>query len=61
MLLGCEEEELVQLKADTKESRKAAFAPGTRKNLVTQWISFLLFCLYFNLEFVPAEVCTISQ
>ena len=60
VLLGHVNEELVQLKADTQESRKAAFAPGTRKNLITQWMSFLLFCLHFELEFLPAEEETIA-
>ena len=58
--VGAEQAQLAKLKTDTKDSQKAAFAPSTRKNLITQWMSFLLFCMHFQLEFLPAEEETIA-
>ena len=42
-------------------SRRAAFATGTMSNLRTQWTSFIAFCLYFNLTFLPASVNTVCM
>ena len=44
---------------DVRLSTKAAYAIGTRKNLVVQWRAFLLFCTYFDLCFIPASLNTI--
>ena len=38
---------------------KAAFAAGTHKNHLTQWGTYLLFCLYFSFDFLRATVDTI--
>lgn len=40
-------------------SQRSAFAPGTFKNLQLQWRTFLIFCLYFKLESIPASLNTI--
>lgn len=47
--------QLLNLKRDLDHSNKAAYAEGTRKNLKLQWESYLLFCLYFNLNSLPAS------
>ena len=41
-------------------SRKAAFAEGTHKNLLVQFRAFLLFCIYFNLPYLPTNLDTVS-
>ena len=43
-----------------KASRKKAYAQGTAKNLKIQWESFLLFCIYFGLAYLPASTETLS-
>ena len=48
-----------QLHRELFKSRQAAFAPGTLKNLRTQWHSFISFCLYFDLNYLPASVETV--
>ena len=48
-----------QLKKDVKESTRATYALGTKKNLLVQWRAFLLFCIYFKLSFFPVSMCTI--
>ncbi|XP_053388933.1 uncharacterized protein LOC128551982 [Mercenaria mercenaria] len=52
--------ELHILRDDLKESTASAFASGTNKNLIVQWESFLLFCLYFKLCFLPASTSTLQ-
>ena len=51
--------ELRELRRDLKVTRKAAFAAGTHKNHLTQWQTYLLFCLYFSFDFLPATVDTV--
>ena len=51
--------DLRDLRRDLKVTRKAAFAAGTHKNHLTQWRTYLSFCLYFSLDFLPATVDTI--
>lgn len=51
--------ELRELRRDLKVTRKAAFAAGTHKNHLTQWRTYLLFCLYFSFDFLPATVDTV--
>jgi len=41
-------------------STAAAFAQGTNRNLRVQWESFLLFCFYFNLVYLPASTQTVQ-
>ena len=52
--------ELKSLRGQLRESTAAAFAQGTRRNLRTQLESFLLFCFYFNLNYLPASTETIQ-
>ena len=52
--------ELRRLRGELRGSTAAAFAEGTKKNLRTQWQSFLLFCIYFNLSYLPASTDTIQ-
>ncbi len=33
---------------------------GTRRNLVSQWKTYLSFCLYFNLPWLPSSAQTLS-
>ena len=54
------DEQLHSLKNDLKKSRRQAFAEGTNKNLTIQWESFLLFCFYFKLTYLPAETDTLG-
>lgn len=51
--------ELQSLKSDRKESLRSAHAVGTRRNLKTQWKSFFLFCVYFNLTPLPCSLDTL--
>ena len=51
--------ELSQLKKDVKESTRAAYALGTKNNLLVQWRAFLLFCTYFKLSCFPVSLSTI--
>ena len=39
---------------------QAAFALGTRKNLRTQWETFLLFCFYFKFVSLPVSTQTLQ-
>ncbi len=52
--------QLQSLRKDLHKTKKAAFAQGTRTNLIVQWKSFLSFCLYFNMPWLPADVETLS-
>ncbi len=51
---------LTKLMEELRTSRRAAFAEGTRKNLHTQWKSFIMFCLYFGFNIMPASSTTLS-
>ena len=48
------------LKSDLRSSNLSAYAQGSRKNLRIQWESFLMFCIYFNLCFLPASTHTVQ-
>lgn len=53
-----------ELKCDVRKSRRAAFAVGTNKNLKVQWRAYLMFCIYFQLDPVPAtldDICLFAQ
>ena len=41
-------------------TRRQAYAANTHKNLLVQWRSFIMFCLYYDLECLPAETETLS-
>lgn len=56
--------ELSQLEADLWLTRRAAYTAGTHKNHVTQWKSYIAFCLYFKFKPVPATsrvICLYCQ
>ena len=45
---------------ELKETTSSAFASSTNKNLRVQWESFILFCLYFERQFLPASTNTLQ-
>ena len=53
MLAGLQ---LHRLRKQLKSSKRAAFAEGTVKNLRWQWKLFIMFCIYFSFEPLPASV-----
>ena len=56
--------ELQKLQEKLKRIKKEAFARGTTKNLEAQWRTFLLLCVYFQFNPVPAMiecVCLFAQ
>ena len=48
------------LQKELKGSTASAFAVGTNRNLKVQWESFVLFCIYFNLCFLPASTSSLQ-
>ena len=43
---------------------RAAYAQGTQGNLITQWKTYIMFCLFYNLTFLPASdsvICYYAQ
>lgn len=48
------------LKRDMRDSNRRAYAVSSRKNLKIQWESFLLFCTYFRLGFLPVSTLTLQ-
>lgn len=56
--------QMSSLKKDLNISRRSAYAEGTAKNLKIQWESYLSFCLYFGLAYLPADtniLCLYAQ
>ena len=47
--------ELASLRREMRQSRKAAFADGTSRNLITQWKAYFMFCIYFNFPILPSS------
>ncbi|CAC5377988.1 unnamed protein product [Mytilus coruscus] len=45
--------QLRKLQKDTELCKKSAFAEGTYKNLKVQFVSYFLFCTYFNMSPLP--------
>ncbi len=43
-----------------KNGKKVAFAEGTCINLTIQWKSFLSFCFYFNMPWLPTNADTLT-
>jgi len=37
-------------------TRRAAYADGTHQNNLTQWRTFLSFCIHFNLDYLPVSL-----
>ena len=56
----CSDKQMNNLKAELRNSRRQAFAEGTNKNLTIQWETFLLFCFYFKLTYLPVDTETLS-
>ena len=54
------DKQMNDLKAELRNSRRQAFAEGTNKNLKIQWETFLLFCFYFKLTYLPVDTETLS-
>ncbi|XP_077999222.1 uncharacterized protein LOC144452084 [Glandiceps talaboti] len=52
--------QLQLLQEDLRLTRLAAFRPGTRRNLVTQFHAFGLFCSHFDFKPLPASSETLS-
>jgi integrase len=48
-----------KLKKDMQKSRRAAFAQGTRSNIMTQWRTFVMFCTFFKFAILPTSLDTI--
>ena len=56
--------QLANLKKDLRSSRKSAYASGSLKNLRIQWRSYLSFCIYFDIPWMPAtaeSLCLFAQ
>ena len=51
---------LSRLRAEVAVTRRSAYAEGSHKNLRVQWLTFIIFCMHYNLQIVPAEVETLS-
>ena len=51
---------MINLKSDLKRSNLSAYAEGSRRNLRVHWETFLLFCLYFKLQFLPVDTYTLQ-
>lgn len=51
--------QLRKLRRQLKKSKKAAFAAGTYQNLRLQWRSFISFCCYFKLQWLPTSAETL--
>lgn len=54
------ETQLNTLKTELKSSRRQAYADSTNKNLKIQWETYMLFCFYFNLTYLPVSTNTLS-
>ena len=61
MLAGTKKRrEWKKLVEDTKKSQQNAFAPGTFDNLTYQWVRYLQFSAYFELQPLPATTQTLT-
>lgn len=49
-----------RLKGELHSTRRKAYAEGTHKNLKIQWETYLLFCFYFKLTYLPVNTNTLS-
>ncbi len=52
--------QLGELRQEFRVSQESAYAEGTNQNLWAMWKSYLLFCLYFQLSWLPASVESIA-
>jgi integrase len=53
--------EWTKLRRQLCTTKKAAYTEGTIRNLKTQWCSFISFCLYFKLCYLPTSVDTLCM
>ncbi|XP_078682292.1 uncharacterized protein LOC144916787 [Branchiostoma floridae x Branchiostoma belcheri] len=53
--------QLQRLDLQVAQAKRSAFAPGTYRNLQTQWRAFLLFCEHFDLTALPATSRTLVR
>jgi len=58
MVVGVQLEKLTR---DVKDSRQAAFSLGTNRNLLVQFKTFVIFCIYFHLVPVPVSLADLSM
>jgi len=54
------DQQIRDLRKMLRRSKKAAFAQGTRSNLMVQWRSFLSFCFFFQLPWLPTNAETLA-
>ena len=52
---------LHQLDANVRRSQTSAFAEGTLTNLTYEWVKFLDFCLFYQLQALPAHPHTLCR
>ena len=53
-----------QLLAEVRSSKRRAYAVGTLRNLKTQWRSYFMFCVFFDIKpyrISPAILCAYLQ
>ena len=48
-----------ELRRQMRISTRSAYAVGTFRNVRVQWESFIIFCLFFNLQYLPASCYTL--
>lgn len=60
VIIFISEKQLCRLKKDLSSTRKQAYAEGTHKNLKIQWETYLMFCIYFGLTYLPMDTSTLS-
>ena len=49
----------MELDRDARKSQRCTYAEGTFDNLSLHWVTFLSFCVYFELDPFPAETVTL--
>ena len=59
MVIYLSDLQIKELEKDIKNSTWSTFAVGTKRNLMTQWRTFLLFCAYFKFVAIPASLKTV--
>ncbi|XP_048576165.1 uncharacterized protein LOC125557539 [Nematostella vectensis] len=58
-VLNSDSSALASLQKDLRQTLQAAYSTGTYSNLKTQFKAFFLFCLYFDLTPLPADIDTV--
>ena len=52
---------LAELDANVRRSQASAFAGGTLRNLTTQWVRYLTFCIAYDFDPLPGSVQTLCR